>query len=129
MFIWKIIIQPIVYNSRFNFLKLFLITVKVIWWKSDSPVSAIHVLWKLWGTLVNIKSICRFFKALTKQGLSLLGFLGRSYHKMIACVTHEFQYWNPLKVLFCWLLENVSLMFYLPHQCDYLLLLRKFNST
>ena len=51
----------------------------------------------------------------------LLGFLGSSYRKIIACAAHQIQYWNLLKVLFCHILKNVSLMFYLPRQGDYLL--------
>ena len=40
----------------FKFLKLFLTTIKIIKWKSDSPVSITHVVSKLPDTLVNIKS-------------------------------------------------------------------------
>ena len=33
------------------------ITVSVIKWKSDKPVSPTHVFWKLWGKLVKVGSI------------------------------------------------------------------------
>ena len=68
IFIWKIIIPPIVYNSRLNcFEKKKIITVNAIRRKGDSPVSLTNALWKLWGTLVNIKSIHVGFSKFLKR--------------------------------------------------------------
>ena len=53
--------------------------------------------------------------------VALLGLLGSSYRKTIACAAHQFQYLNLLKVLFYHMSKNVNLMFHLPHQGDYLL--------
>ena len=39
------------------FLNVFFIIVNVITWKSDSPVSTIHVLWNVRRTLVRIRSM------------------------------------------------------------------------
>ena len=82
------------------FLKFYLIIVKVVKWKSDSPVSVTNVPWKLRGILVEIKSIHAGFQSSYNMWVALLGFLGSSYRKMIACAVYQFRYWNLLKVLF-----------------------------
>ena len=53
--------------------------------------------------------------------VALLGLLGSSYRKTIACAAHQFQYLNLLKLLFCHMSKNVNLMFHLLHRGDYLL--------
>ena len=99
-----------------RFLHLFWIT-RIYGWSLHFSIALKVMLLTLFTTWSKFEywSIPIFFTIFPKK------VVGSSYRKMISCAAHQFQYWNLLKVLFCRMLKNVSLMFYWPHQGVYLL--------
>ena len=60
------------------------------------------------------------FQSSCNMWVVLLGFLGSSYGKMIACAVHQLRY-RDFQLLYC-MLKNIRLMLYLSHQVDLLLI-------
>ena len=88
-------------------------TVTIILWKSDNPVSITPELWKLKGLFVKIKSMQHGFGGFLWQVGTLIRFFNPEASQNVSKCESPGLTWNPLSKWYFHILLNINLNYFL----------------